>query len=559
MSVASEKPLVIVGGGFAGTTTLLHTILKASADPDISASAPLQITLLERAPSQLFGGIAYGQTPHHEYNLNLSAKRITPFAKDEHPKGFPTMEDFIESFVAEHPEVSSQYVNTSRQFYGQYLRHLIDLAIEKSNGKVAVATRYDQAVDMHEHADGVDLKLESGDTINASRVVLATGFKEAVSPAFSFNVVSQPGYLDYPYSEAANGFFKRTLEGKNNTPDSRALVIGTGLSAMDSVNRLLDGGYQGKITMISRRGLMHAIYRQISDDPRALLGGEPRDEAELPFTQHRPDFIENMTHYASFDEMSKAFKKEIFQRLREGYTTEEILGHWEKFVPDVYRSFPDETADFLLKYETAINVFRVGTTPELADKILKAQQEGRVQIISGRIEDMQPTAKGMNVTWRPNNRHGQRVGPDRSEIYNTVINGIGNSTKYDLPANKIKDKLWSNLRARDAYEVHALRDGVAVTNDFRLINGDGHAYQRVNVIGTPVSGHMNITAYPYPEKDGSGARLGAFTLNIQGILGGVQAMVASNYEGFKQAQQQPREKTFAALPAAKLAAKPLPT
>lgn len=543
---AAQKSLVIVGGGFAGTTTLLHMILKASADPDIDAGRPLQITLLERAPSQIYGGIAYGQTPHHEYNLNLSAKRITPFAKDARPDGFPSMEEFIESFAAENPQVSQQYINTSRQFYGQYLRHLVDLAVEKSGGKVRVDTVYDQAVDLEEDADGVRLSLESGKTIDASRVVLATGFKDAVSPAFAFNVASRPDYLDYPYSEAANGFFKRVLEGPSNTPDGRALVIGTGLSAMDSANRLLDGGYKGKITMISRRGLMHAIYRQTSDDPRELLQGEPRDEALLPFTREPPGFIRDMGRHQSFDDLVAAFKKEMFQRLREGYTTEEVLSHWEKFVPEVYRSFPEETADFLLKYETAINVLRVGTTPELADKILTAQREGRLEIISGRIEDMQPARRGVNVTWRPNNRHGQRVGPDRTETFGTVINGIGNSTKYDLPADKIKDKLWSRLRAKNAYEVHALRDGVAVTDDFRLRHADGTPYDRVNVIGAPVSGHMNVTAYPYPEKDGSGARLGAFTLNIQGILGGVQALVGRNFDAIKHEQLGPQPRLLGA-------------
>ncbi len=484
----------------------------------------------------MFGGIAYGQTPHHEYNLNLSAKRITPFADGKRPEGFPSMEEFIEEFVAEHPEVSSQFVNTSRQFYGQYLRHLVDLAVKKAGNKVSFETVYDQAVDMHETADGVTLQLQSGQNIQASRVILATGFKEAVNPAFSFNVASHAGYLDYPYSEAANGFFKRVIEGPQNAPDKKALVIGTGLSAMDSANRLLDSGYQGKIVMISRRGLMHAIYRQISENPRDLLQGEPRDEADLPFTRNAPDFIQKMPQCKTFDDLFTLFKKEMFQRLREGYTTEEVLGHWEKYVPDVYRSFPQETADFLLNYETAINVMRVGTTPELADKILKAQQEGRLEIISGRISDMQRTPQGINVTWRPNNRHGQRVGADRSDVFNTVINGIGNSTKYDLPADKIKDTLWKNLRARNAYTVHALRDGVAVTPDFHLIDGNGAPYKRVTVIGAPVSGHMNVSSYAYPEKDGAGARLGAFTLNIQGILGGVLAMVDSNYGDFRKAQ-----------------------
>lgn len=535
----SAKPLVIVGAGFAGTATLLHMILRASTDPAFSPDSPMNIALLERAPLQLYGGIAYGQTPKHEYNLNLSAKRVTPFAEGQRPEGFPSMEEYIDQLAASNPETLGQHVNTSRQLYGQYLRYLVDIAIEQSGGKVNVETIYDQAIDLHEDAKGATIELESGRVLDASRVILATGFKEAVSPAFAFNAASSPRYLDYPYSEAANGFFDRLIAGPDNTPESTALVIGTGLSAMDSANRLLDNGYQGKITMLSRRGMMHAIYRQMDIDPRERLQGEPRDESELPLTEQTPDFITQLADFNSFDDLFGAIRKEMFQRVREGNTTEEILSHWEKFVPQVYQKFPEDTREFLLNYETAINVFRVGTTPELADKILDAKAQGRLEIKTGRIENMVKTGNGFDVTWRPNNRHGQRVGADRTTAFTTVINGIGNSTKYDLPAEKIQDPLWSNLRARNAYTVHPSRDGVAVTDDFDLIDGKGVPYKHINVIGVPVSGHMNVTAYPYPEKAGEGARLGAFTLNIQGILGGVLALVDREYDAISAAQASP--------------------
>ena len=55
------KPLVIVGGGFAGTATLLHMILKAANNPDASSANPVRITMVERAPEQLFGGIEHAR------------------------------------------------------------------------------------------------------------------------------------------------------------------------------------------------------------------------------------------------------------------------------------------------------------------------------------------------------------------------------------------------------------------------------------------------------------------------------------------------------------------
>jgi uncharacterized NAD(P)/FAD-binding protein YdhS len=382
-----------------------------------------------------------------------------------------------------------------------------------------------------------EVTLQDGSTLTAQHIVLATGLKEAVAPKFAFNVAANPNYLDYPYSDSANDFFKKLVAGPKNTAQDSALVIGTGLSAIDSAIRLLDSGYQGKITMVSRRGLMHAVYRDEDDDIKNPLTGEPRDQRDMAFTSETPVFMQALQSAKDFDSVFKVIELELKTRVKQGHTTEEVLGYWEKFVPEIYKKFPDETAEMLLKYETAINVMRVGTTPELADKIKAAQDRGQLEIIAAHVQDIQPKGDKLAISIRRNDINGQGIAEPEARTYATVISGIGNSTKYDLPPEKIGDALWRNLRARNGYEVHPLRDGVKVTDDFALIGGDGKAYNNVTVVGVPISGHMNTTAYPYPEKEGSGARLGAFTLNIQGILGGVMALVARNYDKFAQAQQ----------------------
>jgi hypothetical protein len=60
---------------------------------------------------------------------------------------------------------------------------------------------------------------------------------------------------------------------------------------------------------------------------------------------------------------------------------------------------------------------------------------------------------------------------------------------------------------------------------------------------------MNITAYPYPEKSGSGARLGAFTLNISGILGAAISFTEMKYDDIT-AKMQPASKASVTYKAA---------
>jgi len=530
---AESKPFVIVGGGFAGTATALHFLLKAAEDTNLSADKPLHLTILERYPQQMHGGIAYGQIPKFEYNLNLSSKRVTPFAKDEKPDDMPGFEEYIEDRAQKEPALRDNLVNPSRQLYGAYLHELIDQAVARTNGKVVLERKYDEAIDLDEKPNGASLKLKSGETLEAAHVMLATGFKEAVMPKFAFNIAAHPKFLDYPYSDQANRFFEKLVNGPDNAPDKTTLVLGTGLSAMDSVIRLLDSGYEGKITMLSRKAQFHPTYKTFLDKDyiEAGLQGEPRPPESLPFTQKEPDFMAAVRNEAAPQRVFKEMLYEFRKRQREGYTSEEVLSHWEKSVPELYQRMPDETNKFLAINETLINLLRVGTTPEISEKIFAAMDRGQIDVIGGTVKAMSAGQDGFHVRYIQNDRLGRPLpdAPQQSRKFDTVISGIGNSTKFDLPPAEIADPLWRRLREKDAFLGHDLRDGIAVENDFTMKKSDGTAYHHISAVGSHVSGHMNVTAYPYPEKEGAGARLGAFTLNINGILGGVLAFTDMKY------------------------------
>ncbi len=547
------KPFVIVGAGFAGTATALHFLLKAAEDPVLSADKPLKLTMLERYPQQMHGGIAYGRVPAFEYNLNLSSKRVTPFAAGKKPDDLPSFEEFILAHAKDDPGFADNLVNPSRQVYGQYLHDLIDAAVARTGGKVVLERKYDEAVDLEDKPTGTTLHLKSGATLEAAHVMLATGFKEAVMPKFAFNAAAHPQFLDYPYSHQANTFFDKLLNGANNAEDKSTLVLGTGLSAMDTVIRLLDGGYKGKITMLSRKAQFHPTYKTFLDKSymEAGLQGEPRDPETLPFTKKEPDF---MAAVRDGDAPQRVFKEMLYEfrkRQREGYTSEEILSHWEKSVPELYERMPEETNKFLGVNETLINLLRVGTTPEISEKIFSAMDSGQIDVIGGTVKHIHAGNKGFGVDYVLNDKLGRPL-PDatvQTRRFDTLISGIGNSTKYDLPPAQIADALWRRLREKEAFQGHALRDGVAVENDFTLKNGDGTAYHNVSAVGSHISGHMNITAYPYPEKSGSGARLGAFTLNISGILGAAISFTEMKYDDIT-AKMQPASKASVTYKAA---------
>jgi|GEM_PF-1529299 len=537
----TSSPFVIVGAGFAGTATALHFLLKAAEDPTLSADRPLKLTILERDPQQMHGGIAYGRVPAFEYNLNLSAKRVTPFAAGKKPDDLPAFEEYILAQAKNDPAFADNLANPSRQVYGRYLHALIDAAVARTGGKVVLERKYDEAVDLEDTPRGATLHLKSGEKLEAAHVLLATGFKEAVMPTFAFNAAAHPKFLDYPYSHRANAFFDKLLGGPDNAADKSTLVLGTGLSAMDTVIRLLDGGYKGKITMLSRKAQFHPTYKTFLDKSYMEVGlqGEPRNPDTLPFTRKDPDF---MTAVRDGDAPQRVFREmlhEFRKRQREGYTSEEILGHWEKYVPELFARMPEETNKFLAVNETLINLLRVGTTPEISEKVFAAMDSGQIDVVGGTIRNIRAGNNGFAVEYVQNDRLGRPL-PDaevQTRRFDTLISGIGNSTKFDLPPEQIGDALWRRLREKDAFQGHVLRDGVAVEYDFTMKKGDGTPYHNVSAVGSHISGHMNITAYPYPEKSGSGARLGAFTLNVSGILGAAIAFTDMKYGDIAQKMQ----------------------
>lgn len=533
------KPLAIVGGGYAGTVTLIHTILKALEDPKIDNEHPLRITQIERQPQQLRGGVAYGNVTGFDHKLNLSSKRITPFMRGKPPEGIPTFDEYIDQRAVEEPSMVENFANPNRRLYGQYLDHVVDLVMQKAGGRVKVDTHFGEVVDIEDHKKGdVLLKFADGSELDAMHAVLAVGNKDAAKPRFVFNIVADPNYLDSAYSSRANSYFERI--SRNSTEKSSALIIGTGLSAMDNAMRLLEGGYKGKIVMTSRHGDMHPVYSAQGIPLRGLLKGEPRPESELPFMKEEPKFVAAIDRVDSFDSLFKRMQAEFRQLLKQGYTGEEIVNHWERYNHKVYERFPEETVKYLTAHKTELNIMRVGTVPEVFGRLQQAVAAGQLTIMAGDINDIKQAGKKFKATITPNLLHeGTPLGKPQTVTFTEVLNGIGFDNHYDLKIGSINDPLWRSLQAKKGFLPHRAGAGVELTEDFTLVNGDGKPYKNVSLVGVPAAGHMSITPYPYPEKEGEGTRIAAFSLNIQGILGGVLAMIEQKFEKFRDMQQSP--------------------
>ena len=164
MPETPAEHIVIIGGGFSGVMTAVNLARLGKE--------PLQVTVLNgRLPTGR--GIAYG-TRRPEHLLNVAARNMSAF-RDE-PDHFLQWLRTRSEFETV-PEVDLRERFIPRLVYGDYLRSLTQHHLQSSGGMTPVQTECvaGEAVDIEVTGDKAAIRLADGNTLEADRVVLATG------------------------------------------------------------------------------------------------------------------------------------------------------------------------------------------------------------------------------------------------------------------------------------------------------------------------------------------------------------------------------------------------
>src|SRR5262245_29710848 len=139
-------------------------------------------------------GVAYG-TKRPEHLLNVAARNMSAFP--DHPNHFL---DWLRtrSEYADLPDVVLREVFVPRRLYGDYIRAvaLTYCAPVDTQNQVQIELVEDTAIDVVNGPDGVAVALASGKTIEARRVVLATGNQRPVPLPAPDAPFRHPAYFD---------------------------------------------------------------------------------------------------------------------------------------------------------------------------------------------------------------------------------------------------------------------------------------------------------------------------------------------------------------------------
>lgn len=336
--------IAIVGGGAAAVL-----VLGNLARQDFKR--PLSITVFDK--TGVFGkGVAY-QTKNPAHLLNVRAYGMSAFAHD--PKHF-------ESYAATLGYCATDFV--PRKIYADYLADILS----EAENKLVTAGHSLNFIQDHITDVRQDCVVGQKDTYPARHIVLATGNNRNISPAGVERLSVQNGYYAEPW----------LLDDQRPEASENILVLGTGLSMVDTVIALLKAGHKGKITALSRNGLMPMPHRET-------------------------------VHPVSYDkDVITASPAQVLHRIRlhikGGNDWRGAVDGLRPITNDIWQTFSAHQKKIFKKRALTLwNVHRHRMAPEIAKQIFAVQASGQFSIIQDCIEGLAKDTAGIIVQGKRKN------------------------------------------------------------------------------------------------------------------------------------------------------------
>lgn len=331
-----ETSVVVIGGGFSGAMTAAHL-----------AGNGIATTVIE--PGRVGRGVAYAVTGH-PLLLNVRASGMT--ALPDQPLHFESWLERRAGAGTEARAFAQAFV--PRAVYGEYVE---DTVAEISRGRLDVIEG--RATSLVPRLGGFAVRCEDGAEVGCERVVLALGNPPPRRPAGI--EAGLEGYAGEPYGKLA------AIEAADPV-----VILGTGLTALDVIAGLRARGHRGRITCVSRRGLVPAAHgappKQLPHVPRALVR-QPRLRTLLGWWR---------------------------AALREQPDEAAVIGALRPLLPTIWRRLPvADRARFLRHVRPRWDVLRHRAPPSVRAALDLGVAEGSIEIVAGQLVDATAGGAGL--------------------------------------------------------------------------------------------------------------------------------------------------------------------
>lgn len=413
-SDGGRRPVAVIGGGFSGTMTAVQLARRG---------VPV---LLAEGQGRAGRGVAYSTAePAHLLNVrsgNMSA--------------WPDRPDDFKLWTGDDGEAFVQ-----RREFGRYLGNILDA----TDG---IERRESACVEARREGEGWRLAFADGSVAEADALVLANG-NQPPAPMAVGAELPESLFVNNPWSADAGAALARVAEKGGDV-----LVLGTGLTMVDTILSLDEAGFSGRILALSRRGL----------EPRA----------------HAP----HAAMKAMRDELPQGLLplwRWVRRRAREG-DWRGAVDSLRPYSRELWHGLSAaERRRFLRHARPWWDVHRHRIAPAVAARLEALVEAGRLEIMAGRVVSLAEEDGAIRAVIRP---RGESAAVERD--FALAVNCTGPLGQL----SRTEDPLLRQLLAEGEVGADAFDMGLAVGED-------GRAGERIWAVGPMTKGaHWEIVAVP---------------------------------------------------------------
>ena len=347
--------VAVIGGG-AGLVSIMDSLLQQQLPA-------LTIDVYE--PGDLAHGNAFGPDLDSALvNLPNSAMSIRTTQRDHFAEWLRQRGDHSDHDVSFAP----------RRVFGSYLSdQLARCRAEAESRGWRFTVRPEVVVSVADIPDGVMVGAHGYD-----RAVLCIGPGSAADP---YQLTGAPGFHPTPYP--LSGVLPRIPHS------DRVLIVGTGLTAVDTVLGLLELGHTGPITMASRRGVLPGVLtwkpgwrlRHLTPE-RVATGVSARDVWDLLHTELDAAGVDSRTETAWLRPGTSAADYLRYQLAHSNSVQSIFMNIPTPLAREIRRTMPD-TPRFLAEYRPQLKSLQCPMPAATARKLLAAIDTGQLSVQSG--------------------------------------------------------------------------------------------------------------------------------------------------------------------------------
>ncbi|MEA1672382.1 FAD/NAD(P)-binding protein [Nitrospirillum sp. BR 11163] len=448
--MTTRPTIAIIGAGFSGSLLALHLLSRGADCP--------RILLIERA-SDFGRGLAYA-TGNPAHLLNVRAGNMSAFPdQPEHFLAWLRQQgDAVPGAAGAGP---ASFV--ARQTYGHYLQKLISDAAKQSRSAGRLILVPDTAVALRQEGGRMVVRLDVGREYKLDAAVLAIGnFPPQPPLLFDGAFFRSSRFHPDPWAPSV----ARDIGVRDSV-----LVVGTGLTMVDTVLSLRARGHQGQIVALSRRGL---LPRRHTDAVPHVVPPPP----DMPTSLSRA-----LAHV----------RRLVRQEQAAGRAWQPVIDSLRPRTVAYWQALPlGEKKRFLRHLRPWWDVHRHRLAPAVATQLTALQATGALIVTAGRLQSIEEVPDALQgrvrVTYRPRNEDGDITFP-----VDQVINCSGPACDI----LRVTDPLVRDLLAQGTIRPDPLHLGLDVDAEARVLDVGGRPVPGLYAIGPVTRGTFwEMTAVP---------------------------------------------------------------